>query len=46
MVDSITRESAGGIEYHYTLIDFLADLGCYHLRDETLRLIRLEAKRR
>ena len=25
VVDSITRDRDGGIEYHYTLIDFLAD---------------------
>ena len=68
VLDSITRDQAGAIAYHYTLVDFLAEwragaaaaggdaaevacadpaeLAGYDLWDETVRLIRLGAKRR
>ena len=68
VLDSITRDQAGAIAYHYTLVDFLAEwragearaggdaaevtwadpaeLDGYDLWDETVRLIRLGAKRR
>ncbi len=68
VLDSLTRDEAGGLAYHYTLIDFLAewragdavaggdaaavawadpgDLDRFELWHETLRLIRLGARRR